>query len=119
MTEEKIIEELKKLSQLMERMGDLHKATILYNALELIDNLKSEHNNLTPPCKIGDTVWAIQNLFGTRRVTSGKVSEMFYLGKDMILCIVIRNVVRGTWGKNVFPTREAALEALEALEKGD
>lgn len=43
MTEEKIIEELKKLAQLMERMGDLHKATVLNNALELIKQLQHKH----------------------------------------------------------------------------
>ena len=65
------------------------------------------------PCRIGDKVWAIQNHFGTRRITPGKVSEMFYVGEEMKLCIVVKNIVRGTWGEDVFLTREAALEAFE------
>ena len=65
------------------------------------------------PCRIGDTVWAIQCQFGTRKIIPGKVSEMFYVGEEMKLCIVVRRIVRGTWGENVFPTREAALEVFE------
>lgn len=63
------------------------------------------------PCNIGDTVWAIRNYHGTKKVVSGKVSEM-YFAEDMSICIVVKNVTRGRWGEKVFGTEEEALRSL-------
>lgn len=64
------------------------------------------------PCKIGDTVWAIRNYHSTKKVMSGKVSEMYFVGKEMKLCIVVHNIARGTWMRDIFPTKEEAEERL-------
>lgn len=69
------------------------------------------------PCKIGDTVWAIRNYHSTKKIMSGKVSEMYFVGEKMKLCIVVKNISRGTWGKDVFGTYEEAIKAFEGIEK--
>ena len=66
------------------------------------------------PCRIGDTVYAIRNHNGTDVIRSGVVSEMFYVGEQMDLCIVVAHVCRGRWGKNVFPSYDDAHKYLEA-----
>ena len=63
------------------------------------------------PCKIGDTVWAIRNIKGVKQPQNGIVGEMFYTD-DMRLCIVVRYIARGEWGKKVFATREEAEAAI-------
>jgi hypothetical protein len=68
---------------------------------------------LSIPCRIGDTVWAIRNYHSTKKIMSGKVSEMYFVGEEMKLCIVVHNIARGTWGKDVFSTYEEARKALE------
>ena len=60
------------------------------------------------PCKIGDIVWAIREYKGTKIAQQGIVSEMFYVGKNMELCIVVKHISRGYWGKTVFATQEEA-----------
>lgn len=77
-----------------------------------IDRLKA----LTPPCKIGDTVWAIRNYSGTNKVVPGKVSEMFFR-EDMSICIVVKHVARGIWGEVVFGTYEQAKAVLEEQDE--
>lgn len=67
------------------------------------------------PCRIGDTAWAIRNYGGTKKIMSGKVSEMYYVGEEMKLCIVVKNIARGTWGKDVFGSFEAALNYTEEI----
>jgi hypothetical protein len=64
------------------------------------------------PCKIGDTAWGIRHRNGKPVAASGKVSEIFFVGNDMKLCIVVSKVVRGTWGVNVFATEKEAQEAI-------
>ena len=64
------------------------------------------------PCKIGDTVWCIRNFHGHKHPQVGIVSEMSFT-KDMELQIVVKYVGRGHWGEKIFPTREAAEEALK------
>ena len=64
------------------------------------------------PCKIGDTVWAIRNYHRTKKVMSGTVSEMYFVGKEMRLCIVVHNIARGTWGIDIFPSQEEAEKRL-------
>lgn len=65
------------------------------------------------PCKIGDTVWAIRNYHSTKKVMSGKVSEMYFVGEEMKLCIVVHNIARGVWMEDIFPTKEDAEERLK------
>ena len=59
------------------------------------------------PCRMGDRVWGISNYCKGRKVRQGVVREMFF-GEDMRLCICVKGVCRGEWGKNVFATKEAA-----------
>ena len=66
------------------------------------------------PCKIGDEVFAIRKYKGNPKIEHGKVSEMFYVGKEMLLCIVVHNIRRGYWGKDIFDTYEKAEEHLNA-----
>ena len=66
------------------------------------------------PCKIGDDVFAIQNFKGTKHIMKGKVSEMFFVGEEMDLCIVVHNIRRGYWGKDVFVNYDDAEEYLNA-----
>ena len=72
---------------------------------------KSEDGIL--PCKIGDTAYAIKTNYHSKRVHSGKVSEMYYVGEEMKLCIVVKSVGRGEWGKDVFGTYEEAERSLQ------
>lgn len=69
------------------------------------------------PCKIGDRVWAIRSFGGVWQVKSGRVSEMFYVGEEMKLCIVVWNLTRGQWGKKIFGTYEEAEKALEERKR--
>lgn len=62
---------------------------------------------VTLPCKIGDTVWAIRRYRNIRTYKQGKVSEMYFID-GMRLCIAVKNVGRGEWGKDVFATKEDA-----------
>ena len=64
------------------------------------------------PCEIGDCVFAIQNFKGTKHIMKGKVSEMFFVGEKMDLCIVVHHIRRGCWGKDIFDTYEKAEEYL-------
>ena len=66
------------------------------------------------PCKIGDDVFAIQNFKGTKHIMKGKVSEMFFVGEGMDLCIVVYHIRRGYWGKDVFANYDDAEEYLNA-----
>lgn len=65
------------------------------------------------PCKIGDTVWGIRHRNGVPLAVQGRVSEIFFVGSGMILCIVVSRVVRGRWGINVFATKEEAEAAIQ------
>lgn len=65
------------------------------------------------PCRIGDTVWAIRDYKGTKIPQQGIVSEMFFTGENMRLCIVVRYVARGEWGKTIFGSYEEAKLYLE------
>lgn len=64
------------------------------------------------PCRMGDVVWGIARLSkGRVYVKQGVVYQMFF-GEDMRLCICVKNVCRGEWGKNVFATEAEALAAI-------
>ena len=67
------------------------------------------------PCKIGDTVWCIRNFRGHKQPQKGIVHEMYFT-KEMKLHIVVKYVGCGQWGEKIFPTREAAEEALKEKE---
>ena len=76
------------------------------DALNLIDRLSL-------PCKVGDEVWAIRSYSNSNKaIKKGIVSEMYYIDESMRLCIVVKGVARGEWGKVVFPTYESAQEKL-------
>lgn len=65
------------------------------------------------PCKIGDSAWGIKKFNnGAERVLQGIVYQMFF-GEDMRLCICVRGICRGEWGKKVFATKEEAEKELE------
>lgn len=67
------------------------------------------------PCKIGDSVWGIKIYNHGREAKKGVVHNM-YFGEDMRLCICVKNVCRGEWGKNVFATKEEAEAALAKMD---
>lgn len=91
---------------------NLHYCEVSGNVVEKNDECSCGY----VPCKIGDTVWAIRNYSGTNKVVSGKVSEMFFR-EDMSICIVVKHVARGLWGKVVFGTYEQAKAALEGQDE--
>ena len=64
------------------------------------------------PCKVGDEVWAIRQYRHIKIPVKGKVSEMYYIDESMTLCIVVKGVCRGEWGKTVFPSLEEAANYL-------
>ena len=73
-----------------------------------------ENGVMVPPCKIGDVVYTIRHYKeGVRHVQKGIVHEMFFTD-NMELCISVKHIARGLWGKTVFPTKEAAEQALKA-----
>ena len=67
------------------------------------------------PCKMGDIVWGIQKHIRGQQAKQGVVNQM-YFGDDMRLCICVKNVCRGEWGKNVFTTKEEAEAALAKMD---
>lgn len=67
------------------------------------------------PCKIGDTVWGLRRRNGIPIPIKGRVSEIFFVGSEMSLCITVAGVVRGSWGVNVFATEDEAKNAVEDL----
>lgn len=68
----------------------------------------SEANAVPLPCKVGDEVWAIRPYRHTKVPVKGKVTEMYYIDESMRLCIVVKGVSRGEWGKMIFPDFESA-----------
>ena len=70
------------------------------------------------PCKMGDEVWGIRrNGSHGKKAVKGKVFQMFF-GDDMRLCICVKGVCRGEWGKNVFATQEEAENAISTSPLG-
>lgn len=64
------------------------------------------------PCKMGDEVWGLKIYKGNRFAKKGVVHQM-YFGDDMRLCICVKGVCRGEWGKTVFATDKEAYAAIE------
>lgn len=79
--------------------------------LQHYEDLEEQGRLIELPCKIGDTVYGIRR-YQDRIVKSGTVSEM-YFNQNMKLIIVIKNLCRGSWGENIFRTKEEAEEALK------
>ena len=69
------------------------------------------------PCKIGDNVWTIRSYGRMKTPKCGVVSEMYFI-EGMRLCIVVKNVARGEWGKMVFATYEEAMAQIERSRYG-
>lgn len=73
------------------------------------------------PCKPGDLVWGIRK-YGTRghkkklKPVQRPVEEMYFTA-DGRLCIVLRGVCRGEWGKVIFGTEEEAMAAMQKEDK--
>lgn len=65
------------------------------------------------PCRIGDTVLAIRNYSGHKKIIQGKVSEMYFVDESMRLVIAVKHVARGLWGKTIFGSYEEAKLYLE------
>lgn len=65
---------------------------------------------ITLPCQVGDEVWGFRYYKGKFLIKRGYVTEMYFT-EGMRLCICVKNVTRGEWGKNIFPSYEAALAA--------
>ena len=87
------------------------------DVLYCIDN--SDTVDAVPvPCKIGDEVWGLMKCRYRTSPAKGVVHHM-YFGEDMRLCICVRNVCRGEWGKNVFATKEEAEAALAKMNGGN
>jgi hypothetical protein len=67
------------------------------------------------PCCIGDEVWGIRTWRTYHLPTKGIVSEMYFVGREMQLCVVVKNIVHGIWGVTVFATEEEAIKKAEEL----
>lgn len=64
------------------------------------------------PCSVGDEVYVIRKYGDEQKIRRGKVSEMYFV-EQMRLCIVVKDIARGEWGKKVFPTYEEAEKYLK------
>ena len=73
-------------------------------------------NAVVLPCKIGDEVWGLMKCRYGIRPAKGVVHHMYFC-EDMRLCICVRNVCRGEWGKKVFATKEEAELELAEMKK--
>lgn len=74
---------------------------------------------VAPPCKVGDKVWFNRSFHGTKHPQEGIVSEVKFIsygGKDRFQ-IVVKYIGRGEWMKEVFPTYDEAIKALERGKK--
>ena len=69
------------------------------------------------PCRIGNVVWGIKKCNQKYVAKRAPVTQMFFV-ENMRLCICVKDVCRGEWGKKVFATKEEA-EAALAERNGD
>lgn len=87
---------------------------ILTARLADYEDAEQQRRFVVLPCKIGDEMWGLTKYNGhTKKVKQGIVTEM-YFGDDMRLCVSMKGVGRGEFGKTVFLTREEAEAALAA-----
>lgn len=89
------VAEIHRLNELLTKYKELEESNLLHRL----------------PCKIGQSVWVIRKYKGIPHIQSGIVSEMFFT-HEMKLMIVVKHIGRGEFGKNIFNTEEAALEAV-------
>lgn len=73
-------------------------------------------SNRLIPCAIGDEVYAVRRNKTKPYICKGTVSQMYFVGKEMKLAIVVSGSTRGEWEKTIFATRE---EAQRSLERND
>ena len=108
-------EEVRKMQTLFLGMKG-NKYIRLDDELNAMLKAKREGRLTVLPCRIGDDVYGIRmyNHDGAR-VKEGTVHNMHF-GDDMRLCIAVKNVCTGEWGRNIFGSRE---EAEKAMEMGD
>ena len=78
--------------------------------IEEIEKIKPV-NAVELPCKIGDEVWGLK-LYRDARIPKKGVVHQMYFGEDMTLCICVKKVCRGQWGRNIFAIREEAEAAI-------
>ena len=64
------------------------------------------------PCKIGDEVFAIKKYNGAIKAKKGRISQMYFVGNEMRLAIVVNGIARGEWGVSVFATESEALDKI-------
>jgi len=120
--------DLLELLSCVEDMGWLVDANAVRNAHYEPDDIAMKGDTLINqatsvdavdiPCKMGDVVWGIKKYCHGQQVKQGTVHQMFF-GDDMRLCICVKNVCRGEWGKNVFATKEEAEAALAERSDGN
>ena len=87
----------------------------LADPAEVVADYLLDNGIVVLPCKIGDQVWAIKTHMRGQFVKKGVVYQM-YFGDDMQLCICVKNVCRGEWGRNVFATKKEAEAAIANTE---
>ena len=83
----------------------------------IADKLISE--GMTPPCKPGDEVWLNRSFHNVKHPQKGIVNDVNFIslgGKDRFQ-IVVKYIGRGEWMKEVFPTYDDAIKALERGKK--
>ena len=68
-------------------------------------------NAVELPCRIGDEVWGLK-LYRDARIPKKGVAHQMYFGEDMTLCICVKKVCRGQWGRNIFASGEEAEPAI-------
>ena len=88
------------------------------NRLCEIEDKICEGRMVELPCEIGDEVWINRYFHSKLLPQKGIVSEMKFL-PNMELQIVVKYVVRGRWGKDIFATPEEANKKLKELENED
>ena len=80
--------------------------------------MNNERLTVELPCKIGDIVWGIRKHNRGMEAKQGEVYQMFF-GEDMELCLCVKHVCRGEWGKNIFATKEETELAIEERKTDD
>lgn len=116
-TEKRLIDAMNTVTKISKRVSALiqrgtHPTDVYNVVLDTIAEAPTV-DAIELPCKIGDMVWGIKKFnYETKQVKQGIVHMMFF-GEDMRLCICVKGVCRGEWGKNVFATREEALAKMD------
>lgn len=112
--------DMDKLSKMIEAKADTlieGKEAFLYIAkwLNLLPSADVVPKSDILPCKIGDEVYGVREFKHCKRIYKGKVTQMYFVGEEMKLAIVVNHIVRGEWGKAVFASREEAHERLRQV----